>query len=174
MKKTLIYTACVAALSSSSALAQSQKPLEGCVLTREHKATDIYFANGVGNTEDDAIGTRAYLRGFYTRLLKPFRERFGTFDFEYAYNPTLDTFYDVVEVLNQKSREQGFSEWLSGLQILRLIQGGLNSAEFRMLARIVLEPTSFIPGVDSNLDSLFRYASDEILKAQAEAIKKHT
>ena len=166
MKKTLIYT-CVAALSSSSALAQSQNPLEGCVLAREYKATDIYFANGVGNSKKDAIATRDHLRGFYTDELKPFRERFGTFDFLYAYNPTLGEFYDVVEVLNQKSREQGFSESLSGLQILRLIQGGLNSAEFRF----VLTLAGFISPIANAADELLRYASDEITKAQAEAIK---
>ena len=165
MKKTLIYTACVAALSSSSALAQSQRgALEGCEV--QSKVTDIYFANGVGNTEKHAQASRDHLEKFYTDKLKPFKERYGTFDFTYTYNPTLNEFYDVVEVLNQKAREQGFSESLSGLQILRLIQGGLNSAEFSILVR----PFAGLIGRIA-LDALFGFASDEIAKAQAEAIK---
>ena len=167
MKKTLIYTACVAALSSSSALAQGQKALEGCVVPREDKVTDIYFANGVGNTENDAIATSSWLRGAYWPELKSIGRpgQFGKFEFLYAYNPTISEFYDVVEVLNQKSREAGFSESLSGLQILRAIQGGLNLAEFTLLGRLL----DLISG--NGLDSLFRSASDEITKAQAEAIK---
>ena len=173
MKKTLIYTACVAALSSSSALAQGEGTgqLWGCVVDPDEKVTDIYFANGVGNSEEDAMMSAGHLSKFYTDKLKPLKERFGTANFPYAYNPTLGEFYDVVEVLHQKSREAGFSEWLSGLQILRLIQGGLNSAEFASVVKVVLLPLSIIPGFSFALDELFRFASDEITKAQAEAIK---
>ena len=165
MKKTLIYTACVAALSSSSAFAQNQKALEGCV--REDKVTEIYFANGVGNSEKDAKMSAGYLRKRYKSILDSLGEgNYGTSNFPYAYNPTINEFYDVVEVLNEKSREQGFGESLSGLQILRLIQGGLNSGEFSILVLPLVGPIGAIA-----LDPLFSFASDEITKAQAKAIK---
>ena len=174
MKKTLIYTACVAALSSSSALAQGEgtSQLWGCVVDPDEKVTDIYFANGVGNTEQDAQRSAAHLRNRYKSILDRLGQgRHGTSNFPHAYNPTINKFYDVVEVLNEKAREESFSESLSGLQILRLIQGGLNSAEFGSFVKSLLGPAGLIPGVSVALDALFRLASDEIVKAKAEAIK---
>ena len=182
MKKTLICTACVAALSSSSALAQGEgtSQLEGCVVKPEEKVTNIYFANGVGNDDTAANLSVGYLRNLYWAILRNLNQkgkgRYGTFDFLLAYNPTINPFYDVVEVLNQKAREQGVSESLSGLQILRLIQGGLNSEEFRVAVKLAmraaLNPTP-LTGMATNLvlDELFDYASDQISKAQADAIK---
>ena len=181
MKKTLIYTACVAALSSSSALAQGEgtSQLEGCVVEPEEKVTDIYFANGVGNDEAAANLAVGYLRNLYWAILRNLNQkgkgRYGTFDFLLAYNPTLGSFYDVVEVLHQKAREKGVSESLSGLQILRLIQGGLNSVEFRYAVKLAVRagapnPLLVMP-TNLVLDSIFDYASDQIGKAQAKAIK---
>ena len=48
MKKTLIHTLCMAALSSSNALAQSEGTgeLQGCVAEPEEKVTNVYFGNG--------------------------------------------------------------------------------------------------------------------------------
>ena len=173
MKKTLIYTACVAALSSSSALAQGEgtSQLQGCVVEPNKKVTDIYFANGVGNTRADAYLSAGHLKKRYTPMLEDLNRkgkgRYGTFDFLLAYNETISTFYDVIEVLNQKSREEGFDEFLSGLQILRLIQGGLNSAEF-IFAVSLLSPLANL-GLD--FGGLYSDALDEITKAQAKAIK---
>ena len=173
MKKTLIYTACVAALFSSSALAQGEgtSQLQGCVVEPNKKVTDIYFANGVGNTRADAYLSAGHLKKRYTPMLEDLNRkgkgRYGTFDFLLAYNETISTFYDVIEVLNQKSREEGFDEFLSGLQILRLIQGGLNSAEF-IFAVSLLSPLANL-GLD--FGGLYSDALDEITKAQAKAIK---
>ena len=165
MKKTLIYTACVAALCSSSAFAQNPRVLEGCEVST--KVTDIYFANGVGNSIKDAEASAAHLSKNYKSILDGLGEgRYGTSNFPYAYNPTLGKFYDVIEVLNQKSREAGFSESLSGLQILRLIQGGLNSKEF---ANAVFVATGLLGLVA--FEVLYRSAADEVAAAQAEAIK---
>lgn len=64
MKKALIYMTCVAALSSSNALAQSQGTgeLQGCVAEPEDKVTNVYFGNGVGNSKKEADFSFAYLR----------------------------------------------------------------------------------------------------------------
>lgn len=170
MKKTLIYTACVAALSASSALAQNQgaAELQGCLVEPDEKITDIYFANGVGNSEKDAQMSAGHLENRYKSKLDPLGEgKFGTSNFSYVYNPTINEFYDVVEVLHQKARQQGFGESLSGLQILRLVQGGLNLPEFRLLLILA----GFINPIANAADVLLRYASDQIAKAQAEAIK---
>ena len=174
MKKTLIYTACVAALFSSSALAQGAGTgqLQGCLVDPNKKVTDIYFANGVGNMEVDAQKSAGHLRKLYKETLDGLGEgRFGTSNFPYAYNPTINKFYDVVEVLHQRSRQAGFSESLAGLQILRLLQGGLNSSEFVSLVKPLLGPARFIPGVDAALRVLYIFASDQIVKAGADAIK---
>ena len=181
MKKTLIYTACVAALFSSSALAQGEgtSQLQGCLVEPNKKVTDIYFANGVGNTRADAYLSAGHLKKRYTPMLEDLNRkgkgRYGTFDFLLAYNETISTFYDVIEVLNQKSREEGFDEFLSGLQILRLIQGGLNTVEFRYAVKLAvragLGPGPQVLMTNLVLDALFDYASDQIGKAQVKAIK---
>ena len=178
--------ACVAALSSSSALAQGEGAgqLQGCVVDRdEERVTNIYFSNGVGNTDVDADLSAGHLRKYYTPKLEKLASRGergrrgerGTIDVLVSYNPTISTFYDVVEVLNQKAREQGVSQSLSGLQMLRLIQGGLNSVEFRYSVKLAVRATAGggLQGQISNLvlDQLFDYASDQIAKAQVKAVK---
>ena len=72
--------------------------------------TNIYFANGVANSEEDALKSMA-------RLMKHYDQPFnadpavafpypGTYSFHLAYNPTEGAFWDIVsEVLVQKWNE---------------------------------------------------------------------
>ena len=123
MKKTLIYTACVAALSSSNALAQSQGTgeLQGCVAESDEKVTNIYFGNGVGNTRKHALKSTAYLKIFAEEEVLPkLGSDAGTFNFLTAYNPTETLWKDYGEVLDQRFRQAGFAPHISGLRAARL------------------------------------------------------
>lgn len=178
MKKTLIYTACVAALSSSNALAQSEGTgeLQGCVAGPEDKVTNVYFGNGVGNSPAEANVSLAYLRFYYESImLEGLGSDSGTFNFITAYNPSLNPFYDVVEVLSQKSAEVGARQWLNGLQILRLVQGSLDRAAFitRVKAVIAAATGAGISAATINvvMAQLYDSAADEIVKAKAKALK---
>ena len=123
MKKTLIYTACVAALSSSNALAQSQGTgeLQGCVAEPEEKVTNVYFGNGVDNTYKYAQKSTAYLKIFAEEEVLPKLEsNSGKFNFLTAYNPTEGLWKDYGEVLDQRFRQAGFAPHISGLRAARL------------------------------------------------------
>lgn len=123
MKKTLIYTACVAALFSSSVLSQST--LNGCLGTAtEERETKIYFANGVLFDDDDGA-TVAFLRHQYKRTLES-AEQGQIFTFLSADNPTIGLSADVIEVVNQKLAEAGIAnQGLSALQLLQLLRAAL-------------------------------------------------
>ena len=123
MNKTLIYTACVAALFSPSALSQST--LNGCLGTAtEERETKIYFANGV-LVPDDEDATVAFLRHQYKRTLES-AEQGQIFTFLSAYNPTSGLYADVIEVVNQKLAEAGIAnQGLSALQLLQLLRAAL-------------------------------------------------
>ena len=175
MKKTLIYTACVVALSSSNALAQSEGigELQGCVAAPEDKVTNVYFGNGVGNSPTEANVSRSYLVAYYKSMLESLGSDSGTFNFATAYNSSLNPFYDVVEVLSQKSAEVGARQWLNGLQILRLVQGSLDRAAFitRVKAVIAAATGAGIPAINNVMAQLYDFAADEIVKAKAKALK---
>ena len=178
MKRTLIYTACVAALFSLNALAQSEGTgeLQGCVAEPEDKVTNVYFGNGVGNSPREADVSLAYLQFYYESImLEGLGSDSGTFNFLTAPNPSLNPFYDVVEVLSQKSAEVGARQWLNGLQILRLVQWSLDRAEFitRVKAVIAAATGTGIPaaGINVVMAQLYDSAADEIVKAKAKALK---
>ena len=123
MKKTLIYTACVAVLCSSNALAQSQGTgeLQGCVAEPEEKVTNVYFGNGVDNTYKYAQKSTAYLRiSAEEEVLPKLGSDAGKFNFLTAYNPTEGLWKDYGEVLDQRFRQAGFAPHISGLRAARL------------------------------------------------------
>ena len=138
MKKTLIYTASLlAVLSSSSALAQSG-PLYGCTADfeqpTEQKATIVYFGNGVGNTPKDAYLSTAYLEELYKPMLEGLGSDPGTFIFLTAYNPTEGTLEDVKEVVEQRVRLGDIGTYVSFSQISDLVRSGLERTQ--IIARV--------------------------------------
>ena len=149
MKKTLIYTACVAALFSSSTLAQSAGTgeLQGCVAEPEEKVTNVYFANGVGNTSGQANASTAYLQHFYDIRLARLPESQGTYEFLAAYNDTFGDFNDIIETLNQKSDEVGARQWVNGQQLLWLAKSWLSVAE--VSARILATYSTSTANINS-------------------------
>lgn len=129
MKKTLIYTACVAALSSSNAFAQSQGTgeLQGCIAEPDEKVTNVYFGNGVDNTLLDAKKSTAYLKIFAEEdVLPKLGSDAGTFNFLRAYNPTEGLLKDLAEVTDQRFRLAGLPPHISGLRAARLYLDNLH------------------------------------------------
>lgn len=177
MKKTLIYTACVAALSSSNALAQSQGTgeLQGCVAEPEDKVTNVYFGNGVGNTPRDADWSAAYLKASYKSILEGLGSDVGKFNFRVSYNVTSGTFYDVVEVLSRKVTEAGGRQWFSGLHLLRMVKTSYSAAH--LAERVVGYIGAALGGgtnqayADYLTPSLFKDMADTIAQAEAKAIQ---
>ena len=180
MKKTLIYTACVAALFSSNALAQSQGTgeLQGCVAEPEDKVTNVYFGNGVGNTPRDADWSAAYLKVSYKSILEGLGSDVGKFNFRVAYNVTYGTFYDVVEVLSRKVTEAGGRQWFSGLHLLRMVKTSYSAAHLvERLSRYAA--VSSIPIVGADLATLsetftptiYKDMADTLAQAEAKAIQ---
>ena len=138
MKKTLIYTAnLLAVLSSSSALAQSG-PLYGCTADfeqpTEQKATIVYFGNGVGNTPKDAYLSTAYLEELYKPMLEGLGSDPGTFIFLTAYNPTEGALEDVKEVVEQRVRLGDIGTYVSFSQISGLVRSKLERTQ--IIARV--------------------------------------
>lgn len=159
MKKTLIYTACVAALFSPSVLSQST--LNGCLGTAtEERETKIYFANGIlVPIDDDEDATVAFLRHQYKRTLES-AEQGQIFTFLSAYNPTSGLYADVIEVVNQKLAEAGIAnQGLSALQLLQLLRAAaLNlgdalakNAESVYTAEEILRYLALTIGVNENI-----------------------
>ena len=181
MKKTLIYTACMAALSSSSAFAQSQGTgeLQGCVAEPEDKVTNVYFGNGVGNTEADGHLSVANLRLFYKARLealrKPDGSDFGKFSFQLAYNPTSGVFRDVNETLVQKANEVGASS-LNGFQISRIASGagalaGIGTILGATAVAVGAIAASPVVITALGVGALVAVAADITTRAQTEAMK---
>ena len=177
MKKTLIYTACVAALFSSSTLAQSAGTgeLQGCVAEPEEKVTNVYFANGVGNTSGQANASTAYLQHFYDIRLARLPESQGTYEFLAAYNDTFGYFNDIIETLNQKSDEVGARQWVNGQQLLWLAKSKLSVADVsaRILATVPAPQTSIARALIRYLEVEEGLASarKKIIESQVKAIK---
>ena len=153
MKKTLIYTACVAALFSPSVLSQST--LNGCLGTAtEERETKIYFANGV-LVPDDENATVAFLRHQYKRTLES-AEQGQIFTFLSADNPIVSA--DVIEVINQKLAEAGIAnQGLSALQLLQLLRaaslntGDAEVANSMYTAEEILRYLALTIGVNENI-----------------------
>ena len=187
MKKTLIYTACVAVLCSPNALAQSQGTgeLQGCVADPEDKVTNVYFGNGVGNSTRDADWSAAYLKASYKSILEGLGSDVGKFNFRVSYNVTSGKFYDVVEVLSRKVTEAGGRQWFSGLHLLRMVKTSYSAAHLaeRLVGYIGAAAASggslIIEGSTRNLQadadfftpSLFKDMADTIAQAEAKAIQ---
>ena len=184
MKKTLIYTACMAALSSSSAFAQSQGTgeLQGCVAEPEDKVTNVYFGNGVGNTPRDADWSAAYLKVSYKSILEGLGSDVGKFNFRVSYNVTSGTFYDVVEVLSRKVTEAGGRQWFSGLHLLRMVKTSYSAAHLAERLVGYIGAAAGPLGIDqAGVDfatlreiltpSLFGDMADTLAQAEAKAIQ---
>ena len=172
MKKTLIYTACMAALSSSSAFAQSQGTgeLQGCVAEPQDKVTNVYFGNGVGNTKADGDWAVANLRVFYKAKLEALRRPdgsdLGKFNFSLAYNPTSGVFADVNETLVQKADEVG-ARGLNGYQISRFAVWGSRLAGGALIG---VTAALALSGVGTPLAAFTATAAGTLLVIAAEEI----
>ena len=85
-------------------------PPEPTPKPKPDRHTNIFFANGVGNSPADAEASRALLEaryGFFFNSSKSSKKYPGTYSFHTAYNPTFGTPADVGEVLVQKWNEIG-------------------------------------------------------------------
>jgi hypothetical protein len=75
----------------------------GCIAPEEEKVSHIYFANGVGNSELDALNSLNSIIGAYKDTLDAREDE--SYQLMTAYNITRGKFNDLMEVLNQKSNE---------------------------------------------------------------------
>lgn len=113
----------------------------GCLTAPEAKATNIYFANGVGNTQADALLSLAYIKNAYRFSLDDRAEE--SYSFDTAYNYTQGSISDVIQVLKQKKNELGLTG-IDAEPLFWLLLKGKNDLNFIRLALSEIAP-SFAP-----------------------------
>ncbi|MCI4646251.1 MAG: hypothetical protein MRY64_15835 [Hyphomonadaceae bacterium] len=164
------FASCAAAaLVLCAGVGSAQSELNGCTSAiADGDETNIYFSNGIRTDSDEANVTVQYLRGIYKQSLEGSFEG-ETYSFYSAPNPTIGTYSDIVEVLNQKLEEAGIAdEGLSALQLLELLRAGLSAEEIRRAISLAVGISTRVPPVITEL--FLEEAEIEMSQAQAAAI----
>ena len=83
---------------------------DGCAVPiSDENVTRVYFANGMGNSFEDAISSTLLLEDAYINGLLLAAKNDEKFDFASAYNESRGKIVDFLEVFQQKMEEEGIS-----------------------------------------------------------------
>jgi hypothetical protein len=108
-------------LTSAPSLART---IEGCsVPVSDENVTRIYFANGVGNSFQDAMASTELLKEAYVDGITLDTNNDERFEFAAAYNESRGKFIDILEVFQQKMTEEGIVNGNPSLLYQLIIDG---------------------------------------------------
>lgn len=143
-KLSLTASALLTALLSTP-IAQAAN---GCLTAPDENITKIYFANGVANTEADALHSLAYIKSAYRWDLADRDDE--RYEFNTAYNYTQGAVADIIQVFKQKKDEVGL-EGINAEQLLWLIWRQKTSVDF---VKSAIRAMTDIPNPDAIADRI--------------------
>jgi hypothetical protein len=155
----------VAMIMSFSTSAQ----IVGCTVPdASEKKTVVYFANGVGTAQGDAIETAYDFEDAYESTFESYHAD-STYEWSNIYNNEQGYFTDVVQVLQQKLVENGASE-VGGYLIYSLIAAGLSNDEVRARVSLLSGNVAGALLTDAVLENLSESMLDAAVDASLDLI----
>ncbi|WP_143026583.1 YfaP family protein [Ferrimonas sediminum] len=163
MNNALITTLAISAFSFPVAV---QASLNGCsnAITGD-KQTNVYFANGINTTLNEAQEVTALLLKVYQSPLEQAEEN-STYHFKTAYNYSQGFVTDVVQVFQQKLSED--PDGSIAYMVYDLLRSGLSNDEIRATVTVALTRGNLVAALLT--DELLQELGDSLAEVAADAM----